>query len=166
MKNVKLGVKLIGGFLMVAAVALVIGVIGISQLGTVEKSGQRMYDENVVLMNTVATLNQKFLDMRIAVVYALFNKFTLGNDVSMVADDMKKRDEEGLKLVGKVDQLTVDPEQRKIYDDFKTNLGPYLEFRDKMLAAAVAGNQEEAMNNLRAGKEIGIKLSADLEKMI
>jgi len=166
MKNVKLGVKLIGGFLMVAAVALVIGVIGISQLGTVEKSGQRMYDENVVLMNTVATLNQKFLDMRIAVVYALFNKFTLGNDVSMVADDMKKRDAEGLKLVGKVDQLTVDPEQRKIYDDFKTNLGPYLEFRDKMLAAAVAGNQEEAMNNLRAGKEIGIKLSADLEKMI
>jgi len=78
MKNVKLGVKLIGGFLMVAAVALVIGVIGISQLGTIEKSGQRMYDENVVLMNTVATLNQKFLDMRIAVVYALFNKFTAG----------------------------------------------------------------------------------------
>jgi len=166
MKNVKLGVKLIGGFLMVAAVALVIGVIGISQLGTIEKSGQRMYDENVVLMNTVATLNQKFLDMRIAVVYALFNKFTLGNDVSMVADDMKKRDEEGLKLVGRVDQLTVDPEQRKIYDDFKANLGPYLEFRDKMIAAAAAGNQEEAMNNLRGGKEIGIKLSADLEKMI
>jgi len=166
MKNMKLGVKLIGGFLMVAAVALVIGVIGISQLGTIEKSGQRMYDENVVLMNTVATLNQKFLDMRIAVVYALFNKFTLGNDVSTVADDMKKRDEEGLKLVGKVDQLTVDPEQRKVYDDFKTNLGPYLEFRDKMLAAAAAGNQEEAMNHLRGGKEIGIKLSADLEKMI
>ncbi|HPJ95970.1 MAG TPA: methyl-accepting chemotaxis protein [Syntrophales bacterium] len=166
MQNVKLGIKLIGGFLLVAAVALFIGVIGISQLGTVEKSGQRMYDENMALMDTAATLNQKFLDMRVAVVYALFNKFTLGSDISMVADDMKKRDEEGLKLVGKVDRLTVDPEQRKIFDDFKTNLGPYLGSRDKMLGAAVAGNQEEAMNSLREGKEIGIKLSADLEKMI
>lgn len=162
----KLGFKLIGGFLAVAAVALVIGVIGMSQLNTIEKSGQRMYDENVVLMNTVAQLNQKFLDMRIAVIYALFNKFTLGNDVSTITDDMKRRDEEGLKLVAKVDKLTVDPEQRKIYDGFKVDLGTYLGFRDKMLAAAVAGNQEESMNNLREGKAVGIKLTADLEKMI
>jgi methyl-accepting chemotaxis protein len=166
MKNVKLGVKLIGGFLMVAAIAMVIGVIGMSQINVIEGAGQKMYDENVELMSTVSQLNQDFLDMRIAVVYSLFNKFTLGNDIAAVVDDLKKRDEAGLALVGKVDKLIIDPEQRKLYDGFKTDLGTYLGFRDKLIQAAVAGNQEETMVNLKEGKELGITLTANLDKMI
>lgn len=165
MKNMKLGVKLIGGFLMVAFVALIIGVVGMSQVNTVENSGQKMYDENVVLMNTVAQLNQKFLDMRIAIIYAMFSKFSLGKDVTAVPDDLKRRDEGGLVLVAKVDKLAVDPEQRKLYDGFKTDLGTYLAGRDKLVQATIAGNQEEVVSILVTLTPLGKKLTADLEKM-
>jgi methyl-accepting chemotaxis protein len=166
MKNVKLGVKLIGGFLMVAAVALVIGTIGMTQINAIESSGQRMYDENMVLMNTVAQLNQAFLDMRIAVVYSMFSKFSQGNDVSAVPDDMKRRDEAGLVLVGKVDKLIINSEQRKLFDGFKPDLGAYLAGRDKLIQATIAGNQEEVVSQLATMTPLGKKLSADLQKMI
>ncbi|MBN1548786.1 MAG: MCP four helix bundle domain-containing protein, partial [Syntrophaceae bacterium] len=166
MKNVNLGVKLIGAFLMVAAVALLIGAIGMTQLNFVSGSGQKMYDENIELSTAVGDLTQDFLDMRIAVVYALFNKFTMANDVTAVADDMKRRDEAGLALVGKVDKLIVDAEQRKLFDGFKTDLGTYLGYRDKLIQATIAGNQEEMLSHLNEGKELGKKLTADLEKMI
>jgi len=166
MKNVKLGYKLIGGFLAVAAVALVMGVVGLSQIWTIKNAGQRMYDENVVLMNTVAEFNQQFLDMRTAIVYALFDRFTLGNDVSAVLDDMKRRDEQGYTLLARVDRLSLDPTQRKLYEGFKADVGVYLGIRDAMLAATVGGNREEAMDNLNKGEGIGVKLSDDLARMI
>ncbi len=166
MRNMSLGIKLIGAFLMVAVIALLIGVVGMSQLNSISKASQKMDEENVELMSTVAQLSQDFLDMRIAVVYSLFNKFSLGNDVSGVAADLKKRDDGGLELVAKVDKLITDPEQRKLYDSYKTDLGAYLGFRDKLIQSAVAGNQEEAMHWLEEGKALGIKLTADLDKLI
>jgi len=165
MKNLKLGVKLIGAFLAVAAVALFIGAIGMTQIKTIESSAQRMYDENMVLTGTVAQLNQDFLDMRIALIYGMFNKFSRGNDVSAMPEDMKRRDEAGLKLVDMVDKLTIDPEQRKVFDGFKPDLVAYLAGRDKLIKATIAGNQEEVVGILASLTPLGKKLTADLEKM-
>ena len=153
MKNVKLGTKLIGAFLMLAAIGLLIGVIGATQLNSVGGAGQQLYEEKVVLMTDVGQLNRDFLDMRIAVVYALFNKFSLGNDISGVVDDLKKRDEAGLALVGKVTKEIIDPDQRKLYEGFKAELGTYLGLRDKLIQAAIAGNQADVVSILTEAKE-------------
>jgi methyl-accepting chemotaxis protein len=166
MKNLRLGTKLLGAFGIVAAVALVVGAIGATQGHLLGESGEKIYNENIGLMTDVAQLNQDFLDMRVAVVYALFNKFTLGNDISGVVDDLKKRDEAGLALVGKVDKALTDPDQRKLYDGFKAELGAYLGLRDKLIQAAIAGNQAEAVSILTEAKESGTKATLALEKMI
>ena len=47
MKDMKLSVKLIGGFLIVALIMLIVGIFGISQILTQEKAIKAMYEENV-----------------------------------------------------------------------------------------------------------------------
>jgi methyl-accepting chemotaxis protein len=159
MKNMKLGVKLIGGFMVIALITLIVGVIGITQINKIERADVAMYEENVNGLGTIAELNETFLAMRIQVIYSLVNKFVKDNDVSNVPDIAKQADQKGLALVDKFDRLVKDPEGRKLMDAFKADLGPYLAVRDKIVQAAVAGNKDEALNALTEGTEGGKRLS-------
>ena len=166
MKNMKLGVKLIGGFMVVAFITLVVGLIGITQINKIGQADTAMYEENVNGLGTIADLNETFLAMRIQVIYSLVNKFVKGNDVSNVPDIAKQLDQKGLALVDKFDRSVKDPEVRKLMDAFKADLGPYLADRDKIVQAAVAGNKDEALNSLAAGTDGGKRLSAALAGLI
>jgi methyl-accepting chemotaxis protein len=166
MKNMKLGVKLIGGFMVVAFITLVVGVIGITQINKIERADTEMYQENVTGLATIAELNETFLAMRIQVVYSLVNKFVRENDISNVPDAVKQMDQKGLALVDKFDRLVKDPEERKVYDAFKTDLGSYLVVRDKIVQGAVAGNKDAAVTALLEGGALGKKLSSSLADLI
>jgi methyl-accepting chemotaxis protein len=57
LNNVKLGVKLIGGFLLCVALAAVIGVVGITSVGNMNKIIDEMYEENVLGVSYSKELN-------------------------------------------------------------------------------------------------------------
>ena len=166
MKNMKLGVKLIGGFMVVALITLVVGVIGMSQVNKINRADTEMYEENVTGLATIAELNEAFLSMRIKVIYSLVDKFVRDNDISNVPDALKQIDQRGLALVDKFDKTVKDPETRKIYDAFKTDLGSYLGVRDKIVQNAIAGNKDEALNVLISGSDLGKRLSTALADLI
>jgi methyl-accepting chemotaxis protein len=166
MKNMKLGVKLIGGFMLVAFFTLVVGVIGMTQIKKIDRADTEMYEQNVTGLATIAELNEAFLSMRIQVIYALVNKFVRENDISNVPDAVKQTDQKGLALVEKFNGTIADPEERKIFDAFKTDLGSYLTVRDKIVQGAVAGNKEEALAALVEGSALGKNLSTALAELI
>ena len=166
MKNMKLGVKLIGGFMVIAVITLIVGVLGITQINKIEKADVAMYEENVTGLATIAELNETFLSMRTQVVYAMLNKFTNGKDISNMPDVFKGMDQKGLALVDKFDQTIKDQEARKLFDAFKADLGPYLAVREKIIQSAIAGNREEALRGLDEGGVAGKRLAAALAGLI
>ena len=60
MKNMKLGVKLIGGFMVIAVITLIVGVLGITQINKIEKADVAMYEENVTGMAILGDLNDTY----------------------------------------------------------------------------------------------------------
>ena len=166
MKDIKLSVKLIGGFIVIAFITLVVGMIGITQIRVIDKADTLMYEENVQELAEIAELNDLFLSMRVEVVNSLVNKFVMGKDVSKVIDDMKKRDQKGLALVGTIDKSIANAEVRKLFDAFKADLGPYLASRDKCLQAAAAGDKDKSLSALLEGAERASRLSITLSELI
>ncbi len=166
MKNMKLGVKLIGGFMVIAVITLIVGVLGITQINKIEKADVAMYEENVTGMAILGDLNDTYLSMRVAILYALVNKFARGNDVSNVSESFKAIDQKGMALLEKFDRTVKDPESRKLLDAFKADFGPYNAARDRTIQATIAGKLDEAMTGLAQAGEIGKRLTGTLAGMI
>ncbi len=166
MKNMKLSVKLIGGFMIVALITLIVGVIGMTQINSIQKADAKLYEENVKGLAGVAELNEAFLAMRIQVVYALVNKFAKENDISDEVGDIKQRSQNIGALAEKLDGTIADPNAKKQFDQFKTEWPPYVSIVDSVLQSAVAGNKDETFNTLAGGTESGKKLSAAMKNLI
>ena len=166
MKNMKLGVKLIGGFMVIAVITLIVGVLGITQINKIEKADAAMYEENVTGMAILGDLNDTYLSMRVAILYVLVDKFARGNDVSNASDSFKAIDQKGMALLEKFDRTVNDPESRKLLDAFKADSAPYNAARDKTIQATIAGKQDEAMAGLAQTAEIGKKMTGTLAGMI
>ncbi|MFA6411085.1 MAG: methyl-accepting chemotaxis protein [Syntrophales bacterium] len=166
MKKFSLGTKLVCSFLSVALITLIIGVFGIVQMRNLEKSGNAMYEENVKGLSEVSELNQMFLSMRLAIVYAISNKFLWNNDVSSLKTKMEEMDKEGLAQVAKLDKSIASADDRKVFDKFKADLGAYLPIRDKMVAALIAGDKEGSTEALKSGTQIGNAVTTGLKQMM
>ena len=166
MKNMKLGVKLIGGFMVVALITLVVGVIGITQINKIQKADAKLYEENVKGLAGVAELNEAFLAMRIQVVYALVNKFARENDISSAVSDVKQKHQNISALAEKLDRTIADPNARKLFDQFKAEWSPYASVVDSIIQSAAAGNKEETFTTLTGGTESGKRLSAAMKNLI
>jgi methyl-accepting chemotaxis protein len=67
MKNMKVRVKLIVSFMIVAVLAIAVGVIGIFGMGQIQESGSYMYENIVVLMPELTKVEQTLLTVRIHV---------------------------------------------------------------------------------------------------
>ncbi len=60
MKTLSLGVKIMGGFLCIAALTLIVGAVGMIKISTIEKADRKMYDENVVGLEAASRIDACF----------------------------------------------------------------------------------------------------------
>jgi methyl-accepting chemotaxis protein len=67
LNNVKVGTKLIAGFLVVAAIAAFIGVMGITSVGQLDSLVDEMYTKRVVGINSIDNISLALANMRVAI---------------------------------------------------------------------------------------------------
>src|SRR5579883_286186 len=65
LNNMKLGTKLIGAFLIVAALCAFVGVFGAMRLSKTDKAYSKGWEENNQNITAVATLQAGFLEVRL-----------------------------------------------------------------------------------------------------
>ncbi len=77
--NRKIGVKLRLGFVTVACLAGLIGVIGIWNVGTVNRNAQAIYEENMLPLGPIDKIAVAFQSIRVNIAYHIIN--TTGKDL-------------------------------------------------------------------------------------
>ncbi|MRV70228.1 HAMP domain-containing protein [Duganella sp. FT92W] len=55
--NLKIGIKLIGGFVLIAAFSIVVGVVGITNAGKINEAADRMYDHELMGLSYIKEAN-------------------------------------------------------------------------------------------------------------
>jgi methyl-accepting chemotaxis protein len=165
MKKMKLSVKLIAGFLSVAAVAAVIGGVGIYYLNRITIADTQLYELNTVPIAKAGSLDANFQEVRV-----LYRDFIGEPDESKRKGYMDKvqqlrtENNESLKVL----EATVTTEaKKKILDEVKEALAGYRQAMDKVSAAVGSGNADAAKAVMAGEGTIAAnRLKAGVEKMV
>jgi len=167
MKNLKLGYKLTGGFLIVAAIALIVGLTGIVKIHALQKADQQMYEMNtkpVIAMGKVVTL---FHRMRNEVRGAMLNRFLYNGDVTEFVNRIHAMNEEGKKELAACGGSLPTEEIKKEFDATIQAFTEYNPGLEKLLGMIANGQKDEAVAFLEGDMvRLGAQITTSMDKLI
>jgi len=142
MNRMKLSVKLIAGFLSVAAIAAVIGMVGIYYINQITVADRQLYELDTVPIAKMGAIDTHFQEVRV-----LYRDFIAQKDEAKRKGYMDKVQElraannEAIKFL---EPTMTGPDEKKLLDDMKGGLAAYRQAMDKVSSAVAAGKPEEA----------------------
>lgn len=142
LKNMKLGSKLIGGFLVTALLSAVVGVIGIFNISKINNADTMMYNDMTVPLADLQTVTESFQMMRVNM-----RDMILAKDRTTAVAKAKRMDELSA-IVGESAEKVKDSLRseggRKAYEEFSTARKNYQAYYDKITGLGREGNSSEA----------------------
>ena len=164
LNKIKIGPKLIGGFLIVAAIAGVIGTIGIINMKKIDAADTMLYQKMTVPLSLLSDISTAFQRIRIN-----------SRDLLRAQDnaDMEKCIKTIEDLNSEMDKKMDDYEKLIITDDMKQMAAKFRESQetyrkdlDKIIALARANKDAEGYATLDgSGKENAFTAQAAIDKM-
>src|ERR1700722_12382113 len=160
--DIRLGTKLIGGFIVIALISTIIGATSLINMHKMAQADKRLYDDSTVPLPELSRIGVSFQGMRIASrdfinaqsdasKRATFEEqiHQRGNDLTDAAESYKKRN--------------LSPEMVQIFADFIQTHKNYETYLSQIVALAKAGKDKEAWEilwsegyNNTAGKELSL----------
>jgi len=165
--NLKIGKKLMLSFVLVAAIAGIIGYEGITSLNTLEEEGQMLYEKNTIPLEIVGNIASQFQRQRTNTLEAI-----IATDPSVNAEQRKRvdeRDAEIDKLIPEYEKTYIDEADKKLFGEFVTSFRAYEAVRDQALSLSQQGNDQQALalymgeiNRLRKDVEASLEKLDDM----
>ena len=142
--NIKVGPKLIGSYLIVAAISALVGFVGVKQIHTIEEADQRLYTAMTVPLGELGDIMQLFQRQRINLRDAI-----LTGDAEQYGKRIKELDAESLKAEESFQKTIISDKVRADFKAFKDASAKYDENSEKVLSLVRAGKSKEAEDLLR-----------------
>lgn len=142
LKNMKLGSKLIGGFLATALLSGVVGLIGIYNISKINTADTVLYEKMTVPIADLQELSVAFQMMRVSM-----RDMILAKDRATASAKAKKMDELDVTIGEKGEKVAatlLSEGGKKSYADFLEARKVYTGVREKVAALAVGGNSSGA----------------------
>ncbi len=155
MQKMRMGVKLVGGFLMVAFFAVIVGGVGILNIRTISRADTKLYDKTVIPLDQIGDLNTTFHRMRSNNAEILFTESQAErNELKKKGDDFDRQMDE---LIVNIEKTLQNDEERKLFKEMQESYGRYDPVELKFVALAAAGKREEAVAVWKGPLEVAFK---------
>jgi len=162
--NVKIGTKLLGGFIAVALIAGVIGLFGITRVNQLKEESALMYRRVTVPMSELAHMSTSFQRVRINM-RVLVEAQTPQEKAETLETIKKLRDAIGEMAVS-FEKTIITDEGRKLFEEFKQSRQEYTAVLDRVIPLAQADKDQEAVALLNGdGKKAAFREQAALDKL-
>lgn len=145
--NLRIGSKLLGGFLLVALLAGIIGFIGIQNTRVMAKQDTQLYSENTMRLANTGTMGMAFLQMRLTF-YAIMLHRTDQQKVNTYIAAIKKYDNTVADEIDKLANNGDTGDAGEAYRKIKVSWEKYPTLRDQGIALLLSGKMDEAMTIL------------------
>jgi len=147
MKDCKLSTKIIVGFLFVAVISGVVGVVGIYYLRQITKADQELYAFNTVPLASIGSLGTNFQEVRV-----LFRDVIEEQDETRRNEKMTqiaKLRQENTESMKKIEASANTPEKKKLLENLKSGVASYNKVMDKMSGSINSSMAEVAKGVLQ-----------------
>jgi methyl-accepting chemotaxis protein len=145
--DVKLGTKLIGGFLFIAMISTAIGMTSLVNIRRMARADQKLYDDSTVPLPELASIAVSVQRMRIASRDFIASqgeaarRATFDQQIRQLAADIARTSDT-------YERRNLSPEMRKAFTDFSQYHKSYEDYVAQILALATAGKDKEAWDIL------------------
>jgi methyl-accepting chemotaxis protein len=162
--NLKIGTKLVSSFLLVAALAGIVGGFGIVQMGKLDTSDTELYENYTVPLNYMADISTYFQRIRVNT-----RDVILANTPSEIgdySDRIEKYREQINTIAQKYEATIVSKEMQEMFAEFKASRVEYAKDLDELQTLAKANKDAEAFKLLQGDMSKSSRREQDIiEKM-
>ena len=163
--NLKISAKLLSGFILVAAIAAIVGWFGISNIKEINNEGITLYEKATVPITDLDNISNAFLNVRVNardLIYASTQAEKV--KFSTKIDELFSEISTGLS---EYEKTLMSDEDKKVYDEITSVHKQYVDIIKQLQSLALSEKQAESLVLLRgdAGKK-GVEYSAILNKAI
>lgn len=163
--DLKIGTKLISGFIAVALIAGIIGFIGIKQIRVIDDADTRLYEKVAVPLGEIADIAISFQRIRINLLRMVDS--TDKQEKATVQDTIKKLREEITAKQTSFEKTIITEEGRNLFAEFVTHRGEYGKVIERTFVLDAADKVAEAKALLAGeGYKIAMAYQAVIDKMM
>jgi len=163
--DLKVGTKLVAGFVLVALLATAVGVVGISKIRQIDAADTTLYEKVTAPLSDLATMAVLFQRIRINVRDAI-EAADPAEHQSYVANIAKLR----LQITERSDVFEkniITEGARATFKEYKEARASYINLSDQVLSLAAAGHRAEAQTLLKgSAKQAAQKTQTLLDKLL
>ncbi len=160
-KNMKLATKVLSGFIVIALIACVIGVVGITNIKKIDHADTMMYEKVVVPLGELAAISTNFQRVRVNIRDFITAKTK--EDRAKFETRIKELRNEIREISVKYEKTLFTDEGRSLFEEFKKSRENYGIQLDKMVLLA---NQDKIDDAIAVMQGDGAKTSRDEQNAI
>ncbi|MBP2032003.1 methyl-accepting chemotaxis protein [Clostridium algifaecis] len=164
LKNIKVRIKLIVSFIIVAILIGIVGAIGILSLKTVDTNSEEMYSNKLQIIYELTDMRQNLTEAKSDLLQLAYVR-----DNSKKADlekDIQVNKDESNKYIIDYEKITMTDTEKQIWSTFKNQLEQYRTLRDNVIKFGDAGNFNEAVNQYQKIPAVRDATFQSLDKLI
>jgi methyl-accepting chemotaxis protein len=158
LNKIRIGPKLIGGFLIVALIAAIVGIVGTMSIKTIGKKDLLLYAKATTSLVYLGEIGQDFGRLKTNVIKILAGE----NDaeIKTARDKICKYDASVREAIKLNEKTFYEGDDRKIFEAFSSSYEEYMKEYNGFLALLAAGKKKEAHTYaFGAFGELGVKVS-------
>ncbi len=141
-ENMKVSVKLLGGFIAVALIGTLIGVIGVINLKKLEDSGDRLYTHVTIPISDLVTISTEFQMLRVNVRDLV--QATTPEERKKLRDKLQANRDAMTKASESFQKTILTKEGQAIFDEYVHARGNYAPVFERLEGFALDGKKAEA----------------------
>lgn len=161
LSNIKLGPKLIGSFLVVALIAMLIGIFGYFQIHRINDADTMLYEKGLVPMREIGTIAAGFQRLRVNT-----RDIATANDPKTIEHYEKRITEfraEIDKSTQNLEKELPDAEAKKLFDAFVETRKGYTPHLEKIIALAKENKDSEITEYMNPNGDANKAVRAELD---
>lgn len=162
--NLKIKVKLVTCFIIVAIFTGIVGFVGISNMKAQNKSVKEIFNSNFIPSQELAKVQKNLLIIRSDYLLMLYEK-NMANFQQRV-DEINKLTSDNDKLLGSYEASIDNQNERDLFNTLKTDRMTYINLRTEGMDLIKGGKFAEAEAALPEATKARVKLDDDLQQLI
>ncbi|MFA9377805.1 MAG: methyl-accepting chemotaxis protein [Lachnotalea sp.] len=163
-RNISIRTKLITGFMFIAMLLVIVGVIGAVSANNIASKAENMYAYNLQSVNELHLMKENLLEIRAELQIAtLYKEAEKAKDSAETIGKLKVNND---LLVESYGNRALSDEARKVWDAFLVELTTYREGRENVIDLALAGKYDEAEEAMASVTEIRLSMFDELNNLI
>ncbi|MBC2581902.1 methyl-accepting chemotaxis protein [Clostridium sp. DJ247] len=163
-KNLKIQKKLTISFILISTFVLLVGGIGIVNMGRINSNLNSMYNEDLKVLQNLEQINSNTLHNRLEIINLVESKDSTKSQETK--NTIKKFRDANDKMLTEYEKTNLSNEEITILQKLKKDLSQYRQSSDQIIELVASGRYDEAMLLSKQSASMRNKLTTSLDKLI